>query len=809
MTAARDEPRDEPFDEPFDHWGRLRPHWRRVLGSLLGLGASVIAERMHELDLAYAQEPGKWRCDPVPLLFTEAEFLELTAALGQRATLLEALLADVYGPQTALAAGVLPPALVFPSPAYLRPCRDMPGRHMQLYAADLVHQPDGAWRVLADRTAEPAGLAYALENRRLMAGVLPELFRAAEISPLRPFFDSWQDALQRLAPGQAGAPGLAVLTHGHADPHWFEQMVLARELGFVLVEDGDLTVRGGALLVKTLRGLSPVHVLLRRQPGGSIDPLEMNGAASVGVPGLLCAMRAGTVAVLNGAGAGFAQAPGLAAFLPVLARHFLGQELALPSVETLWLGDVSARARVLADPGAWSIGPVHEAAVGAVPLADIVAHPWAYAAQARPTPSLAPCISPDGKLTPRGIVVRLFLVWDGAAWQPLQGGVARVAEAGDVLEAGGAGPCIAKDVWVLMQEGRTIVGPTHIAVAALPIRRMAGDLPSRVAENFYWFGRYLERLENAARLTRAMLARLGRPTLTPRDVPDMVALAACLTEAGMLSADIGAGAGAGVLTEQLRRAMAADQGVMGRLTVRVQDLAENLRDRLSGDMHSMVAHGVRSLKGARLALAPGVRGRQVASLGFLADFAGRVLEFCATVSGYAAENMVRGGGHLFLDLGRRIERAQCISLHLALSLDQKPERVEAGLSLALELCDSTLTYRSRYLSVLQPATVLDLVLTDEGNPRSLGFQLAAMRRMLAVLGDQHNDALFRMLDAPIDDMRAMLSDLVATEDPAACAAALPPRLRDIFQQLGALSTAVGRQYFAHLPASRTDAAPPT
>jgi uncharacterized circularly permuted ATP-grasp superfamily protein/uncharacterized alpha-E superfamily protein len=804
-----------PHDEPLDDQGRLRPHWRRMLGSLLGLGANTLAERMQELELAYAHAspaaaPGarQWRCDPVPLLFTEAEFLELTAALGQRATLLEAVLADMYGPQTALAAGALPPALVYPSPAYLRPCANMPGRHLQLYAADLLRQPDGGWHVLADRTAEPAGLAYALENRRLIASVLPEVFRAADIAPLRPFFDIWQDALQRLAPGHAGNPGVAVLTQGPADPHWFEQMVLSRELGCALLEDGDLTVRRGALWLKTLRGLSPVHVLLRRQPGGSIDPLELDTDAADGVPGLLCAMRAGTVAVLNGAGAAAAQSPGLAAFLPVLARHFLRQELVLPSIETLWLGDPPSRARVLADPAVWRIGPVHGATQTGTTPAEILARPWAFAAQALPAPSLAPCIDADGRLTPRGIVVRLFLLWDGAAWRALQGGVARVADAGDVLEGGASRPCVAKDVWVLSQDGRTIVGPGHVAVPALPIRRMAGDLPSRVAENFYWFGRYLERLENAARLTRAMLARLGRPALTPRDVPDMVALAACLTEAGMLSADIGAGAGAAVLADQLRRAMAADQGVMGRLTARVQDLAETLRDRLSGDMHGMVAHGMRGLKGARLALAPGVRGRQTASLGLLADFAGRVLEFSATVAGFAAENMVRGGGHLFLDLGRRIERAQSIALHLALALGQKPERIEAGLSLALELCDSTLTYRSRYLSVLQPATVLDLVLTDEGNPRSLGFQLAAIRRMLAVLGDQHDDALFRMLDAPIDDMRAMLSDLVAAENQAVCAASLPPRLRDIAQQLSALSTAVGRQYFAHLPVSWTDASAP-
>jgi uncharacterized circularly permuted ATP-grasp superfamily protein/uncharacterized alpha-E superfamily protein len=797
MNAARDESHDDT--------GRLRPHWRRMLGSLLGLGTSVLHARRQELDRAYADEgpaallatspASAWRCDPVPFLFTETEFLDVTTRLAQRASVLEAVLADTYGPQTLLAQGILPPALIYANSAYLRPCRTgTPQRYLHLYAADLCRQPDGAWHVLADRTAEPSGLAYALENRRMMARAFPELFRATEIASLRPFLDAWLDSLQRLAPENAGNPGLALLTPGHADPHWFEHVILARELGCALVEDGDLTIRDGKLWVKTLRGLSPLHVLLRRQAGETIDPLELPADAGMGVPGMLCAMRDGTVTVTNHPGAALAQSPGIVAFLPVLSRHLLNQELALPSLETLWLGERVARSRVNAAADDWRI----VRAEGGPPIiADLGENPWAYAATARPNPSLAPCLGEGDVVDKRPVVIRLFLMFDGQSWRPLQGGVARVVGADQARQR------IAKDVWVLTEEGSDIVGPGNLAVAAMPIRRMPGDLPSRVADNFTWFGRYLERLENAARLTRAMLTRLGRATLMPRDLPELAALSACLAEAGMVSPDLGVSAGVAVLTDELRRGMESETGQMARLTASVQSLADTLRDRLSGDMHAMIAHGVRGLKGARLALAPGVRGRQTAGLGLLADYAGRVLEFSATVSGYAAENMVRGGGHLFLDLGRRIERAQATAQHLALALDQKPDRIEAGLALALELCDSTLTYRFRYLSVLQPAAVLDLVLTDEGNPRSLGFQLTAIRRMLGILGDQHDDALFRMLDAPIDDMRDMVGQLVAAEDQAACAATFPPRLRDILQHIGTVSTAMGRQYFAHLPASAT------
>jgi uncharacterized alpha-E superfamily protein len=325
-------------------------------------------------------------------------------------------------------------------------------------------------------------------------------------------------------------------------------------------------------------------------------------------------------------------------------------------------------------------------------------------------------------------------------------------------------------------------------------------MPSRVADNFYWFGRYLERLENAARLTRTLLNRLSRAGLLPRDVPELDALSACLVEAGMISADIAAGAAPGVLVEMLLRTLSRDAGTMAWLTGQVQRLADNLRDRLSGEMHGMIAHGGRGLKGARMALrsgrAPIAPG---ASTGLLSDFAGRVLEFSAAVSGYAAENMVRGGGRLFLDLGRRIERAHAITAQLAHAMDMPADRGEAALGLALELCDSVLTYRSRYLSVLQPAPVLDLVLADEGNPRGLAFQLISARATLIELAGTDGSVLARMLDDAITETRAIVADVFAAPGQAEAAAEVPERLRKIEGQVAALSDALGRQYFALLP----------
>ncbi len=333
-----------------DGKGGLRPHWRAILGAFSAFGEGGLQERGRRLDHAFAEEgvasllPGirtedvAWRCDPVPLPIPADEFAELEAGLAQRASLLEALLADIYGHQSLLADGILPPALVFANPGYLRIGREAArAPYLHFYAADLIRDPEGVWRVLADRTGNAGGISYARENRRLLSRVLPEAFRPVRVNQLRPFFDVWQDALRRLAPGGKPNPGVALLTPGTAHRQWFEHMFLSRELSCSLVEGGDLTIRDGMVYLKTLKGLQPIDVLLRRIDGRLIDPLELD-SSQVGVPGLIDAARGGTVRIANDPGTAAVEAPGLSAFLPALAERLLGERLRLPSVPTLWLG---------------------------------------------------------------------------------------------------------------------------------------------------------------------------------------------------------------------------------------------------------------------------------------------------------------------------------------------------------------------------------------------------------------------------------------------------------------------------------------
>jgi uncharacterized circularly permuted ATP-grasp superfamily protein/uncharacterized alpha-E superfamily protein len=809
-----------------DGRGGLRPHWRSLIGAFSALGEGGLRERALRLDRAFEEEgvtavlPGAsatalaWRCDPVPLPLPAAEFADLEAGLAQRARVLEAVLDDLYGPQTLLADGTLPPALAFANPAFLRAGRfmDTPSR-LQFYAADLMRGPDGAWRVLADRTAGASGVGFARENRRLLARVLPEAFRPVQVRQLRPFFDIWQDSLRRMAPPHGTRPDrmnptIALLTPGTGHPQWFEHMYLSRELSCALVEGGDLTVRGGAVFLKTLRGLQRVDVLLRRLDGRMIDPLELEPGSLIGVPGLLDAARTGAIRISNDPGSGAVEAPALSAFLPQLCLRLLDERLLLPSVPTMWLGEPRARALVQQDPGRWLIRPAMDGSAQAVAplslepedraalLARIEARPWDWAASAAIQPSMAPCLDGD-RLTPRPVVMRLFLVHDGTRWQALQGGLARVMDEHDRLAGHLPRGGLSKDVWVLNEERGDIVGPPVMPAQRLAIRRASGDLPSRVADNLFWFGRYVERLERAARLVRAAVARLARgAALLPREIGELQSLARCLAEAGCIRSEAASPAATATLAEALLASVREGGSIFGYFG-EVGRLTESVRDRLTGDMYATFTQALRTVR-ADAALV----GR---SLDGLSHAMVSILRYSTAVAGVAAESMVRGGGWLFLDLGRRVERAQEVASEVAIAIDQPPPRIETGLRLVLELCDSAITYRSRYLNVLQPATVLDLVLADQGNPRGLAFQLVAMHTLLDELtaAGPGREQLAGAAAGLLAELEALVQGVMEADDQAVAAAALPAHLAAIGSGIAALSDRITRRYFALLPVAQT------
>lgn len=791
------------------------------MGALHALPPGDLRERRRRLERAFEEEgvatvlapeaagPGApspirrpWRCDAVPLVLPAAEFAELEAGLAQRASLFEALLQDLYGPQRLLAEGAVPPALVFGNPFFLRGCRAPRGPdgvpRLSLYAADLLRGPDGAWRVLTDRCGGPSGIGFARENRALLSRVLPEAFRVARVRALRPFFDLWLDALQRLAPPGADNPRLALLTPGAGQDTWLEHLFLSRELGLDLVEAGDLTVRDGAVFLKTLRGLRRVDVILRRVKGEACDPLEFSPGGP-GVPGLMDAWRTGAVRLANDPGAMLAEAPGLLPFLPRCAELLLGDgELRLPSLETLWLGDAAAQDRWRrAEPGEWRLRGAFDpsAETGADELS---LSPHAVAATRPVLPSTLPHLGEEG-LAPAGFTLRIFLARgpDGA-WRAMPGGLATLLD-------GEAGPLarppsrrgLAKDVWVLTEDEMDIVGPAGLRTAPLEIRRGGMELPSRLADDLYWLGRTLERLESAARLLRALLVRLMRGPALPRDMAEMGALARCLRAAALLDAEAAASPPDGTALPRALLAIGGSDGPLAALFDQLERLQSAVRDRLTPDMSGALASLAQD--GRAQFAAAAAAGSTTTGADAMAEATTGLIRASTAVAGMAAENMVRGGAWLFLDLGRRIERAAATARSLGHVLDQPPARLEAGLRLALELCDSALTYRSRYLAALQAAPVLDLVLADPDNPRALAYQLRAAAERLAQVGGD-GDPLAAEVARLAGRPEALVASLARPGDAAGDPTALPRALLALEGEIAALSDAVARRYVSHVQA---------
>ena len=820
---------DEPLDEMVDGTGGIRPHWRAAAGAMFSLGHEALAERAQWLERAFAEEgitailpgeqPVNWRCDPIPLILSASEFSGLEAGLAQRAGLIEAILDDLYGPGTLLADGAIPAELVYGNPAFLRPCRatidhaDPPrprAKHLHVYAADLARGADGVWRVLADRTDQARGIAYALENRRVLARVVPELFQHQAIESSRQFLDATGDALRALCP--ADDSEVALLSGGHEDPLWFEHVLLARELSISLVEGADLTIRGGAVFLKTLRGLRRIGVLIRRQGGGRMDPLELGHG--LGPPGLLDAIRAGTVQVVNNPGSALAEAPGLAAFLPALSRRVLGQDLITPSQATLWLGDGANLRTVLRNLEGWIIRHAKDGASRSISTdqldakqlhelaAKVEAHPADYVALDAPIPSLVPCSGRDG-FEPRPVVLRMFLAHDGTTWRALPGGLARILSAEDAVAGRLPRDAVSKDVWVLPDEAASSRAVEIAAIQPLAIRRAAGDLPSRVADNFYWLGRYLERFEESARLRRALMIRLMRPVGSPRELADIELLAECLRTAGMMGAEDTFEHGAVTRAAAVLGAFRS-HGPLRRLLARIADLAVQLRDRLTGEVHAFLTRSLHDLMDEMRRLPP---DNDPAAMERAFALTADILAFAAAIAGLVAENMVRGGGRLFLEFGRRIERAEAILSQVGRLLTQPPSaiqpgRVEAGLRLALELRDSVITYRSRYLAIMQPGPALDLILADEGNPRGLGFQLLAVRDVLRQICEE-GDTLISAIDRPMGEAAAIAAAVLRAPDQTIAAANLSERLAALEGDIEMVSERVSRRYFTLLPVARS------
>lgn len=814
------------YDEVLGANAEVRGHWRKLTESLAAMGHDGLTRRWHEgrrlihdngitynIYGATQNHSRPWQLDPIPLVMDPDEWKAIEAGITQRAMLFNTILADLYGPQRLLREDLLPRELVLPNPAFLRSCWGIVpqgGVHLHMYSADLARSPDGQWWVLADRTQAPSGAGYALENRLVSTRVMPEVFRASHVRRVANFFQAYRNALQRMVPVRRENPRIVVLTPGPYNETYFEHAFLARYLGYTLVEGGDLTVRENRVFMKTLGGLLPVDVIVRRQDDHFCDPLELNSRSMLGVPGLVQAVRSGTVSVANALGSGLAESPAYAAFLPGLCKELLGEELKMPTVATWWCGQEKPLAyaaehleELVIKPTFPGTGedPIFGAGLSTAEreqlIAKMRANPGRYVAQEQVALSTVP-VWEGRALQPRHLVMRVFAVSTGTSYSVMPGGLSRISASLSnmvvSMQRGGG----SKDTWVLgdgpAPEFTLLRPPTH----PLEVSRATFDLPSRVADNLFWLGRYTERVEAVVRISRAILGRVFQEG----DVTRMAGLNLglhVLQALGYLPERTGAAAPERELLEM----MYDPASWLASNVHQVRRVAGLLRDRISVDAWLIL----NQLDQQFSAAAPA----EMLQMGAAQDRLDRAIITLSAFAGLVMEGMTRGDGWRFLDIGRRLERALQMAELLRNSLAEDSPADVGVLEAVLEIADSSITYRSRYLTSLQNDLVLDLLLADEANPRSIAFQLARLQEDVDQLPASHTAirrptearlALALLTGVQLSDVRELVRD--GATGPSAALEALCVRL---IKELNQLSETLTRAYFSHSPQSRQLSAP--
>jgi uncharacterized circularly permuted ATP-grasp superfamily protein/uncharacterized alpha-E superfamily protein len=763
-------------------------------------------------------EPQPWRLDPLPLILDDREWAGLEAGLVQRAELLDAIMADLYGARRLLSRRHIPAAAILDHDEYLRPLVGSQAAARQrlfMIAADLGRDSSGQWKVISDRTQAPSGAGYAMQNRRIVSRVIPEIYHQANLHRLTPFFQAMRLALVDAAPSSVEDPRVVVLSPGTHSETAFDQAFVASLLGFPLLEGSDLTVRDGRVWMRVLGKLEEVDVILRRVDSTWMDALELRPGSRLGVTGLMECVRQGTVSVLNNLGSGVLENPALLPFLPELTERLLAQSLRLPSVETWWCGDRASMSHVLTNLDSIVIRPIsrgHGRSVRGAALSSrqrelladkIRAAPHRFVGQEVLHLSSAPT-SEEDRLVRRNVVLRSFAVRSGGSYVAMLGGLARLTDDNSdrrgvlVTEPDGQ---LAKDVWV--------VGSEPVAAPRIVARGRAGEEPGfvpavsasiamvpRVLSDLYWFGRYAERAED---LLRLVLATRTAALESDLDVTHGRALEVLLQAVTHVSTTYPGFLDRGVELMPEFRSMVLDRHRMGAVAQSLSALsvaAQGVRDQLSEDVWMVLADIDRAL--TALAGNPDDQGLQ------LTEASERVLSGLLALAGIATENMVRDPGWYMLDSGRGLERALQILtlLRVTICRERTAETDRLLLEAVLTAAESIVTFRRRYGTRPGVDAVLELLVIDPVNPRSVAYQLRRIRTDLRALPDTSPTARpLRLLDA--------LAERVRIADPVALAESSNGRrvlleefIAGLQNQLRALSEAIRDQYQQPPPTQR-------
>lgn len=830
MTAGNRDTHPRPrsgtpkrYDELRDASGHVRPAWKPVMQALAGMPPGEYRRRhdaaqamLRDNGVTYnvydEQEPRRWCLDILPFVIAPADWARIEAGVAQRARLADALLADIYGPQRLIAEGHLPPHIVYGHPQFLRPLVGVEpagGVRVHLYSLDLARMPDGSWIVLSSRADAVNGIGYALENRIAVGQVFSELFAGMNVERLAGFFGAYREEVSALAGGLGGRSVL--LTPGPHNEAYFEHAFLSHYLDLTLVEGDDLAVHDSRVYLKTLHGLEPVSVIFRRVDSDYCDPLELRTDSALGVPGLLQAVRAGTVVLANALGGSVAESPALDAYLHRAAQVLLGEDLSIPDIPTVWCGTDWGRAEALGRldrsilRGAFDSRPLFSrrstarlgrdlSPAARRALTDNIVRRGAGLVTQDIVPLGGAPVFADGRMTTKPVMLRVFAARTKDGYRVMPGGLARVADDETYRALSLQSGALSKDVWIPSAAPVDTFSLLRPSGEAVPIQRTGKSPPSRAMDNLFWLGRYSERADNLARVVRAVARRLRGGT----DEADSEAWQAFLFDLVRDAAPAMAVRGQEKPLTAVLGALIASRtlpGSLPQLLSRVRQTAWSARDRLSLDTWQTI---VKMSEPELLAIAED--GLDSAAALSTLD---RLVRRGAAFAGYCAENMTRGPNWLFTDLGRRLERAQ----HLVWLAGKIVPDAALGESdrvrVALEISSSVMTYRSRYLNTFQLAPVLDLLLLDEANPQSVAFQFATIERSLEELARIATVEQWTIACTVASAMRRIVQKIGLVDGRLPDDAVLRGYFERLEKGIADISDAITDAYFSHAVRRRT------
>jgi len=757
-----------------------------------------------------------WKLDNIPFLISKEEWISIESGLAQRAQLLNLILEDIYGERNLIKKGILPMELIYNHAGFLRPCNGIkqPGKHrLILYAADIAKSSKGKLWVVNDRTQAPSGSGYALENRTTMTRVIPELFNGLKVRHLSPYFNALRNGLNELAPQKNLNPRIVILTPGSKNETYFEHSYLSSYLGFTLVQGNDLIVKDNFVWLKTMGGLERVDVILRRVDDIYCDPLELKSDSQLGIPGLLQCVRSGNVSIANPLGSSILENPGLMPFLQQVSQYFLSEDLILPTIASWWCGQPAELQYVLDNIQTLVIKKIYRNPTGSSSIdgaslsADqlyackeqIKANPAIYVGQEKVEISFSPSLI-EGRIVPQKVLFRSFLVSNQDEYVAMAGGLVRSsANVGNFNISSQMGG-FSKDAWIISPEPGRVVSVLKESPegAAETFNDM---LPSHAAENLFWVGRYTERVLGNARFLRTVMQFLaeGNKLITENNRQTERNLLEAFTRYSFtLPGFIGEKAEEIFADpwKELKDILFNEKragGIMFNF-LQFHKAIHEVRDHWSTDTWRVIRRMEEELQN-------GIPLTHHGHLQMIHTLDNLITSTVAFI-GLNRESISREQGWIMLDLGRKIEQSLLVITMLKTTMVKKyNDQVEYNLQQSVLMSNEGLVnYRYKYRRPLQNLLVIDLLLFDPNNPRSLTYQVVRLKSYLNNLPknrERQSTTEYERLIFEADSLLKLANkNELATPDEEGYKN-LEIFLSDLYNLLSAIPGVISKAFFKH------------